>query len=388
MSGSEVRDDQTNLAEFIASRTQPNQSEKHAEETTDQDEDAASTGERDRDNESESPASDHSVDIGCPNPLLESYIRKRVQDNRLAPSTARKSYGPAIRQFLEYIDDNDIDIEAAQCEHVRDFLNWLTDWQRQATIDKKLVAVRDFFRYIAAYRDEVDLSINHARLEDIKSPDSELSTMTRTSLTKEEVAQLLGEIGKPRDRLMVILAVLRGPRSGALRHLKVDDVNLEAGEITLQDWKDDDEYTLPLGDKLQRYFAHWLNHVRPSYANAEENPYMFPPESGEGPLEEGAFAKTVREAAEELGIQKTLGEVHFTKNQIENWDGPGETRNQYKVTPHAFRHTFNNLLKDRGVPLEVRQELLNHNDVSSILEHYDDEIEEVREFLDELEDIL
>lgn len=389
MSGGDVSDRQANLDQFSGSPTDPSIVDDGPEDSTEADEESiTSVDDNGTASERDTLSKSKDIDSELQSSLLESYIRKRIKDNRLSPNTVDKSYRSAIRQFLDYINEDGIDVESATSEHIRDFLTSLTDTHRQATIDKKLAAVRDFFRYLSAYRTELNLSMNFARLQDLKSPDSVLSTMSRKSLTREEVAKLLQELDRPRDRLMVIFGVLRGPRPGAICELKVDDVDLISGEVELQDMKADETYTLPLGDKLVRYLEHWLNHIRPSYLNSDENPYMFPPNSGTDPISVVTFQTIVRKAAKEAEIQESLGEIQLTENQLKDWNGPGKTRNMLKVTPHAFRHTFNNFLKDQGVPIEARSNLLNHNNVEVTKEFYDDEIENVEEFLDDLEDVL
>lgn len=389
MSGDDVRDSQADLGRFSEGETKPSLVENSPEDCTDVGETSTSSVDDSHSTSSEELHRTDEVDESRPEcQLIESYIQKRIKDNRLSQSTADKSYRAAIRQFLDYIDEDGIDVESATSEHLRDYLASLTDTQRQATIDKKLSAIRDFFRYLSAYRTELDLSINYARLQDLRPPDSVLSTMSRQSLTREEIAKLLQELDKPRDRLMVIFGVLRGPRPGAICELKEDDVDWDSGEVVLQDMKDDEEYTLPLGAKLLRYLEHWTNHIRPSYTNSDENPYMFPPGSGADPISLATFETIVREAAKEAGIQEELGRIRLTENQLEDWHGPEETRRMLKVSPHAFRHTFNELLKKRGVPIEARSNLLNHNNVDVTREFYDDELEDVEDFLDELEGVL
>jgi len=316
-----------------------------------------------------------------PHALAREYLEHAVRTNKISEGTATNR-SATFRQYLLFLADEGVALTDATALHIKSFLASNKTILRQETLSGKLTSIRELYKYIGAYSDE-DLEINYFALQDIKPPDSELESMEREPLSKEEIKQLFDALDNPRDRMMVLVGIELGPRNTALRNIKLEDVDLENQEIVLMDEKNGGSYTLPLTNTLTERLRYFIENVRPACTTVEKSPYLFPGDDSPKVGNRRTFAKTVREAAETAGIQEVLGELIVRETQF-----PGEeTRPLYRVTPHALRHTFNNLLEEKDVPREIRARLLNHTTTKTTEEYYDDK-EALTEYQDLMEGLL
>jgi integrase/recombinase XerD len=163
------------------------------------------------------------------------------------------------------------------------------------------------------------------------------------ALTNDEIDRLLAPVipetpSSLCDQAMLELAYASGLRISELGHLRIEQLQLDAGFINVIG-KGNKERVVPLGRKavgaLQRYFQAG----RPKLVTARTPANVFISRRGT------AFAR-----------------VTLWKRIKDRVRLAGISRN---VTPHMLRHSFATHLLEHGADLRVIQELLGHANIST-----------------------
>jgi len=194
-------------------------------------------------------------------------------------------------------------------------------------------------------------------------------------LTRSETDALLNAL-EARWALMTRVAVGGGLRLMELLRLRVKDVDLEQGIITVRAGKGDKDRFVPLaqvtveplrahlqgvrqifeGDRRRQLAGVWLPEgLERKYPRAgEEWPWFWlwpddypciDPRSGverRHHVPDWMFQRVIKEAARRAGLNK-------------------------RVTPHVLRHSFASQLLDRGTDIRTVQELLGHKSVETTM---------------------
>ncbi len=157
------------------------------------------------------------------------------------------------------------------------------------------------------------------------------------ALSDEEVHRLLavadvgGTEAARRDAVMVRLLLNTGLRLSSALGLRLDDVDLERGEIRVRTAKNDAPVTLPLSRAAARGLRAWLRGRPPGY--------LFP--GDKGPLTRRQAGRRIDAVAQRAGLGG-------------------------RATAHALRHTFaTQLLRRTGGNLLLVQQALAHRSILS-----------------------
>ncbi len=156
------------------------------------------------------------------------------------------------------------------------------------------------------------------------------------ALTKAEVKKLLGVISplKKRDRLIVLLLYGTGLRVSELCNLKIKDVDLDRGIITVRGGKGAKDRIVPLSKPV-------IEEIREYLASRNDNSeYLLVEERRE--KKDRISPKTVWYILNKYG--KRIG---------------------IKVTPHMLRHSFATHMLENGVDIRIIQEILGHSNLST-----------------------
>lgn len=280
----------------------------------------------------------------------------------LAPTTRRGYAGWAARHARRH--------ESARAvmdpEKAREFLTWLVTDQKvsYSTQKQALNALVFFFRDVCGW-EEVDLGVQLR-----KTP-----KRVPTVLDLKEISALLEHLPE-RCRLAAEMQYGCGLRLKELVNLRIKDVDLSRGQVTVRGGKGDLDRVTVLPSALSEKLHAWKKAVRATYENdrAEESPgiflpmalsrkypnagtqwtwfWFFPsskigkdPESGierRHHLNPKVYSQALKRAAEKAGIEK-------------------------RVTSHALRHSFATHLLEQGADIRTVQELLGHADVSTTM---------------------
>jgi site-specific recombinase XerD len=233
-----------------------------------------------------------------------------------------------------------IDIAAIKPTHVRCF------FAQQAKLYSKPVntgtvvsSLRGYFRYRATLGDSV-----HALVGAVSYPANWQLASLPKALKPEEVEQLvssLGQIGRSQRRANAIVrcALDLGLRSGEIARLSLDDIDWEAGTITLRRTKGRRDDVLPLPATTGEAIAAYLRLERPKTIHrAVFARHLAPREQLVGP---DLVRKTIRQAYARAGLPYTGS--------------------------HLLRHTMASRLLAGGSSLKEVADVLRHRSLNTTL---------------------
>ena len=258
----------------------------------------------------------------------------------LAPKT-RKAALRIVRELLwQRFHDRPVVISALKPEQVRRCFARLTERCHAPTSAGAVVsALKGYFHFRAACGDAV-----HALLGVLSYPANWQQAALPKTLTDEEVERLLGSLDSPspsmrRSAAIVHCAVDLGLRSGEIAALALDDIDWEAGTLSLRRTKSRREQVLPLPESTGRALAAYLRHERPKSRHRE----VFlrrtaPHDEVIGP---DLVRKTIRQAYERAGLPYTRS--------------------------HLLRHTMARRLLAGGSSLKEIADVLRHRSLNTTL---------------------
>lgn len=278
----------------------------------------------------------------------------------LAPRT-RQSYGSWIARYGAYAKTAKA---AMKPESASQFLGWVIKEKKCSYATQKIAlnALVFFFRDVCG--------INEVRF------DVRLRKTKRripTVLSREEISQMVPRL-ESKYLLAAKLQYGAGLRLGELVNLRVKDLDLERGILTIRSGKGDKDRTTVIPRSLQQDLANHLIGIRKLWKQDRENHqagvaipgglgrkfsragedwewfWIFPaagesrdPESGttrRHHLHSKVFNGALKRAASRAGLNK-------------------------RVTSHALRHSFATHLLEGGTDLRTIQALLGHEDVTT-----------------------
>jgi len=270
------------------------------------------------------------------NNLIHEFINYLSVERGLASNTL-ESYGRDLRQYSQYLGEDQVDLDAVSRSTI---INYLVFLQKQgkatATIARRLAALKAFYQFLVREkRIKTDPTAN------LESP--KLEKRLPRVLTVSEVERLLAQPdpSQPaglRDRGMLELLYATGIRVSELVSLNVEDVNLETGYIRCTG-KGSKERIVPLGSLAIKWVQEYLQHGRPKLVKDREEKALFVNHHGNRLTRQG-FWKIVKKYAEDARIDK-------------------------EITPHTLRHSFATHLLENGADLRSVQEMLGHADIST-----------------------
>jgi integrase/recombinase XerD len=162
-------------------------------------------------------------------------------------------------------------------------------------------------------------------------------------LTNEEIDRLLKPItpetpARLCDQALLELAYASGLRISELRHLRLEQLHLDAGFISVIG-KGNKERVVPVGRLAAGALERYLNSGRPNLVTPRTPANVFLSKRGT-PFSRVTLWKRIKTRAKLAGIARN-------------------------VTPHMLRHSFATHMLEHGADLRVIQELLGHASIST-----------------------
>jgi len=258
----------------------------------------------------------------------------------LAPKT-RSATLRIVRELLwQRFHDRPVVLSALKPEQVRCCFARLTDRCRAPlSVSAVVSALHGYFRFRAACGDAV-----HALMGVLSYPANWQQAALPKTLTDEEVERLLGSLDGPspamrRSAAIVRCAVDLGLRSGEIAALTLDDIDWEAGTLSLRKTKSRREQVLPLPEPTGRAIAAYLQYERPKSQHRQVFlRRMAPHDELIGP---DLVRKTIRQAYQRAGLPYTRS--------------------------HLLRHTMARRLLAGGSSLKEVADVLRHRSLNTTL---------------------
>ena len=262
-----------------------------------------------------------------------------LAEARALTTATMANYVPLIRGFLkDRFGDGPVKLSRLRARDVVGFV------QRQAPLlhlkRAKLLttASRSFLRY-ARYRSEVTLDL--AAAVPIVANWSMPSIPRAIGL--DQIRQLLASINRStavgrRDYAILLLLARLGLRSGEVAFLELDDIDWDAGQVTVRG-KRNQRTALPLPTDVGKAIAEYLQHGRPH--STSRRLFLRGKAPIRGFLSQCAVGSIVRHALQRAGVQSpTTG-------------------------AHQFRHALATQMLHRGASLAEIGELLRHRNTQT-----------------------
>jgi integrase len=293
-----------------------------------------------------------SRDIQCPAPVEQStgvsnrHIDEELQhydtylrDLRgLSPGSRRGSLGVVRRLLRQKFGGGVVDMVRLRPDDVRQFLaDQLAAHRTPSNAAHLASALRSYLRYRSMCGDAVS-----PLAAVISSPAHWKLAVLPRALTVEEVEQLLSSFRfaprwPKRGYAMVRCALDLGLRSGEIARLKIDDIDWQAGTVTLRGTKSFRQDILPLPVETGQALADYLQHERPPSASSAI--FVSPQAPRRGPCTANAVQKIIMRAYRRSGIPHSGS--------------------------HALRHTFACRLVEHGSSLKEVADLLRHRSLTT-----------------------
>jgi integrase/recombinase XerD len=141
-----------------------------------------------------------------------------------------------------------------------------------------------------------------------------------------------------RDVTMIELIYATGLRVSEIVSLKVNQVNLEAGYLTVVG-KGRKERAVPIGSYARNRVLAYLNDVRPQLLRRRLSPYLFVTRAARPMTRQGFWLRLRR---------------RVRRSEVEG-----------RVSPHTLRHAFATHLVENGADLRAVQLMLGHADIGT-----------------------
>ena len=269
--------------------------------------------------------------------LIDQYLNYLLTEKGLAQTTL-DSYSRDLLRYHDFLKENDSHHITETdtpliLKHMIALRNTGLGARSRA---RHLVSIRGFYRFLVS---EKIIKNDPSRLVDLPK----LSLKLPDVLSVDEVSGLLKtpDTNKPlgaRDAAMLELLYAAGLRVSELVHLKLQDINLEAGFVRVMG-KGSKERVVPIGQHAKMKIEHYLENYRQSAMKNKLSPYLFIARAGK-PITRQGFWKLLRRYADQARIHK-------------------------KITPHSLRHSFATHLLEGGADLRAVQVMLGHVDIST-----------------------
>lgn len=246
-----------------------------------------------------------------------------------------------LQKLFNYLHSNGLSVAQMSHDTVVDFLGGIINLSDDAVEHhRRTLSLFLNFLYRINYLKE-DLSLN-------MPPKKSLKKSTFPSVWKrEDVEKLLSAVdrGNPvgkRDYAVLLLVTKLGLRAGDVKALRLDDINWESSQISLEQSKTGKRVCLPLPFDVGWAIIDYLQHGRPK--TDIQNVFV----TGRIPIM--AFSSA-----------SAMGEIVVRYARIANIDI--STR---KHGMHSLRHTLATRLLESEVPLSTIAEILGHTTTDTV----------------------
>lgn len=269
--------------------------------------------------------------------LVEDFLAHLRNERGQADHTQR-TYAALLKKFTDWAARKNIaNWEAVTGASIIEFLQHERGRRLSAeSLYLQVCALRGLFRYA---ENEKILASNPA--EGLSLP--RRWQRLPKSLTSEEIEKLLtppaqGTPSDLCDHAVLELAYASGLRLAELRHVRLEQLHLESGFITIVG-KGNKERVVPLGRKAADALQTYLRTARPKLVTPRSPANVFLTRRGT------PFAAVTLW----LRIKKCVCRAGVERN----------------ITPHMLRHSFATHLLENGADLRVIQELLGHSSINT-----------------------
>ena len=268
--------------------------------------------------------------------MINQFLNYLRYERNASPQTVL-TYEEGLREFESYLSfrDEGLSLGKVDTDLIRDWMENLMDKGNNAsTINKKLSALRSFYRY-ALKRKLVDADPAHCITGPKKSKPLPQFLREREMDNLLDVFEWGGSYKDVRARTILLLFYEAGLRRSELTGLNDADVDFEAKQLKVTG-KRNKQRVIPFGEELSQVLSHYIT-IRDEQVARKEAGALFLSDKGERMTGDQVYAI----------VHKYLSAVTSLK----------------KRSPHVLRHTFATAMLNNGAGLESIKNLLGHESV-------------------------
>jgi site-specific recombinase XerD len=281
-----------------------------------------------------------SLDMTAVGQELRRYDQYMEQVRGLAPKTREGALHVIEALLRKHFGDDAIRFDVITAQHVRRFLAiQAKNYKTPSSLGVVVSSLRGYFRWRATLGDRT-----RALVGALAYPANWQLASLPKALQPAEVEQLEAALGQSgpsmlRADAMVRCALDLGLRSGEVARLSLDDIDWEAGTITLRRTKGRREDVMPLPEATGQAIAAYLRSERPKTRHRMVFARHMTPR--ERPIGPDLVRKTIRQAYARAGLPHTRS--------------------------HLLRHTMANRLLAGGASLKEVADVLRHRSLNTTL---------------------
>lgn len=265
---------------------------------------------------------------------LKRFLNYLVVEKGLS-SNSLEAYERDIQKFREYLARNGKGLTKFDRKDVISFINHLRDdrGNQTSTISRAISALRGFCKFML-----LEGLMEEDPIENLPTPQGWKRIPRIIGI--DEILTMLKEVeGKElslRDRAILEIIYSSGLRVSEVISIKMEDINFEAGFITIRG-KGSKERIVPINERTLNTLKKYINELRPSLLKKGTTSTLFLAKGGK-PLTRQRLWQIIKTYSRKLST---------------------------KISPHTLRHCFASHLLDRGADLRVLQKMLGHSDIST-----------------------
>lgn len=269
---------------------------------------------------------------------LQTFLDYLRNEKKTAANTV-EAYRRDLEAFSAFLQNRGIYAltNGSNTDVVAYMMELKSSGKSKATVSRKLSSLRSFYKFMQKQN-----LIKENPTEDIRAPRIEKRELVY--LTIEEVEQLLmtpdNSIKGIRDRAMLEVLYATGIRVSEIIELKLSDVNLRMGFITLNG-EHGRARIVPMGTIARKTLDRYILESRSALLKGKDdcNPegILFVNYMGE-PFSRQGFWKILKQYGRQAGLED-------------------------RITPHILRTSFAVHMVQNGADLKSLQELMGHEDI-------------------------
>ena len=268
--------------------------------------------------------------------LISDHFLHYLRVEKGLAKNSVESYARDLIAFFSYLEKKPLSPLRASQADLMDFISHMAGQLSVRSIARTISALKGFYRFLVS---EGEIETNPARL--LSAP--KLPRRLPGVLSRSEVELLLAQPDittsrGERDRAMLEMLYATGLRVSELVHLRIPNVNTEAGFVRTLG-KGSKERMVPVGAKALEALKSYLDHGRRALLKQRSSSYLFLSQRGK-PMTRQGFWKIIKRYGLKAGIRK-------------------------EITPHSLRHSFASHLLECGADLRSVQIMLGHSDIST-----------------------
>ncbi len=264
---------------------------------------------------------------------VERFLNYLTVEKGLSANTL-EAYKRDITRFRKHIEDAGQSITGFTRADIVSYITFLRDCGNQSsTVARHIASIRGLCRFFL-----LEGIIREDPVENLSTPKG-WKKIPRI-IGSEEVTDLLnkpeGKALSLRDRAMLEIIYSSGLRASEVINIKMDDINFEAGFITVTG-KGSKQRVVPVHELALKTVTDYIETVRPGILRKRTSPYLF-------------IAK---------------GGKPMTRQRLWQLIKTYSAGSSVNISPHTLRHCFASHLLDGGADLRALQKMLGHTDIST-----------------------